>query len=208
MVRKMLAKALSTRSKALGSKAVREAFARGDAAKSAGEPSEEEKAQAAQEDELIDSYVTAMEGDLNPVDTAIRIEIALYQEIIHTSGGYCGSENHKKKLKMFVSNLNDVKNPKLVVKVLTGKITPEEFAKYGPNDMKSDDLKKLAKEAHELACFNNFMAFSKGAISKDIQCGKCGAKETEYTQRQTRSADEPMTTFCTCTKCGARWRFC
>lgn len=38
-----------------------------------------------------------------------------------------------------------------------------------------------------------------------IQCGKCGGRATWYL-KQTRSADEPMTQFCTCTKCGAEWR--
>lgn len=38
-------------------------------------------------------------------------------------------------------------------------------------------------------------------------CNKCKKKQVEYYQLQTRSADEPMTTFCTCTFCGARWKF-
>lgn len=29
-----------------------------------------------------------------------------------------------------------------------------------------------------------------------MQCGKCGQKKVSYSQAQTRSADEPMTTFC------------
>lgn len=39
-------------------------------------------------------------------------------------------------------------------------------------------------------------------------CRKCGSNRTQYYQLQTRSADEPMTTFVSCTKCGARWKFC
>lgn len=29
-----------------------------------------------------------------------------------------------------------------------------------------------------------------------------------FVQVQTRSADEPMTTFCYCNECGKRWKFC
>jgi len=39
-----------------------------------------------------------------------------------------------------------------------------------------------------------------------LQCGKCKSKKTEYYQLQTRSADEPMTTYATCKKCGNRWK--
>lgn len=38
-------------------------------------------------------------------------------------------------------------------------------------------------------------------------CGKCKSKKTTYRQAQTRSADEPMTTFVTCLDCDNRWKF-
>jgi len=37
-------------------------------------------------------------------------------------------------------------------------------------------------------------------------CPKCKSDKTTYYQLQTRSADEPMTTFHTCIKCGKRWK--
>jgi transcription elongation factor S-II len=40
-----------------------------------------------------------------------------------------------------------------------------------------------------------------------FKCGKCKSKKTTYTQAQTRSADEPMTTFVTCLNCNHRWKF-
>ena len=44
-------------------------------------------------------------------------------------------------------------------------------------------------------------------VEKGIhKCGKCKSDETWYYQLQTRSADEPMTTFITCTKCGKKWK--
>ena len=41
-----------------------------------------------------------------------------------------------------------------------------------------------------------------------LQCGKCKKKNCTYNQIQTRSADEPMTTFVLCNECGNRWKFC
>ena len=43
--------------------------------------------------------------------------------------------------------------------------------------------------------------------STDIfRCKKCKNNKCTYYQLQTRSADEPMTTFVTCINCGNRWR--
>jgi DNA-directed RNA polymerase subunit M/transcription elongation factor TFIIS len=39
-----------------------------------------------------------------------------------------------------------------------------------------------------------------------IQCRKCKSSEVDTDQKQTRSADEPMTIFCQCRKCGTRFR--
>jgi transcription elongation factor S-II len=40
-----------------------------------------------------------------------------------------------------------------------------------------------------------------------FKCGKCKKSNTTYFQLQTRSADEPMTTFVTCLECNNRWKF-
>ena len=68
-----------------------------------------------------------------------------------------------------------------------------------------------------------FFAFSKKSLSSreqhmeaerpfadyhhSMQCGKCKQYKVSYTQAQTRSADEPLTTFCECMSCGKRWKF-
>lgn len=41
-----------------------------------------------------------------------------------------------------------------------------------------------------------------------LQCGKCKSFKTEYTEIQTRSADESSTKLCYCWSCGRRWKFC
>jgi DNA-directed RNA polymerase subunit M/transcription elongation factor TFIIS len=39
-----------------------------------------------------------------------------------------------------------------------------------------------------------------------LRCRACGATDIAWRQVQTRSADEPMTVFCSCMRCKARWR--
>lgn len=48
-------------------------------------------------------------------------------------------------------------------------------------------------------------------VSKDhiglFKCRKCKSRRTTYYQLQTRSADEPMSTYATCLNCSNRWKF-
>jgi DNA-directed RNA polymerase subunit M/transcription elongation factor TFIIS len=39
-----------------------------------------------------------------------------------------------------------------------------------------------------------------------FRCGRCKSRKTVYHQLQVRAADEPMTTFITCTECHLRWK--
>ena len=44
------------------------------------------------------------------------------------------------------------------------------------------------------------------AATDTFRCRNCKSNECTYYQLQTRSADEPMTTFVTCINCGNKWR--
>jgi transcription elongation factor S-II len=44
------------------------------------------------------------------------------------------------------------------------------------------------------------------AATDTFKCRKCHNNKCTYYQLQTRSADEPMTTFVTCLECGNRWK--
>ena len=44
------------------------------------------------------------------------------------------------------------------------------------------------------------------AATDTFKCRKCYSNKCTYYQMQTRSADEPMTTFVTCINCGNRWK--
>lgn len=39
------------------------------------------------------------------------------------------------------------------------------------------------------------------------QCNKCNSKRVISYSVQTRSSDEPSTTFCSCVKCGTQWSY-
>lgn len=45
------------------------------------------------------------------------------------------------------------------------------------------------------------------ATTDQFKCFKCEQRKCTYFQLQTRSADEPMTTFVTCLSCDSHWKF-
>ncbi len=63
------------------------------------------------------------------------------------------------------------------------------------------EIKRLYSK--EIEVFKQQVAEEDGMF----MCGKCKSKKTTYYQMQTRSADEPMTTFVTCTNCNNNWKF-
>lgn len=76
-------------------------------------------------------------------------------------------------------------------------MTPDEIWPGGPWDLKRKEI--LAKE---LSKIGQEETPSDGLFT----CAKCKSKKTTYYQLQTRSADEPMTTFVTCLNCNKRWK--
>lgn len=80
-------------------------------------------------------------------------------------------------------------------------MTPDQLWPNGPYGKGLES--KRVHDAH-LEAIN---AEEKESYIGMFKCGKCKSMKTTYYQMQTRSADEPMTTFVTCTACNNRWRF-
>lgn len=93
------------------------------------------------------------------------------------------------------------------MRVLSGEIQPSQFVKMTTEELKSPE--RVAQDAalQKENLHDAMVAQEEKSISSSLQCGKCKEKKVSYTQAQTRSADEPMTTFCTCTVCGHKWKF-
>uniref|UniRef100_A0A2D4H0R1 Transcription elongation factor n=1 Tax=Micrurus corallinus TaxID=54390 RepID=A0A2D4H0R1_MICCO len=131
-----------------------------------------------------------------------QIEEAIFQELKNTDMKY------KNRVRSRIANLKDTKNPNLRKNVLCGNISPDRFAKMSAEEMASDELKEMRKNLTKEAIREHQMAKTGGTQTDLFTCGKCKKKNCTYTQVQTRSADEPMTTFVVCNECGNRWKFC
>ncbi|KAF2707496.1 transcription elongation factor-like protein s-ii [Pleomassaria siparia CBS 279.74] len=117
------------------------------------------------------------------------------------------SEAYRAKMRSLFQNLKNKSNPRLRKRILSGEIPPKTFVTMSHEDMKSEERKAADAELQKQNMNDAMVAVIDKAISKEFTCGKCKKKMVSYSQAQTRSADEPMTTFCECMNCGNRWKF-
>ena len=105
------------------------------------------------------------------------------------------------------SKVHNLKENRQLARDLYGRATSAQyFVNMSSVDMKSEAVRSLDEEAAKEGLLSAQMAKAT-AVSGIFQCAKCKEKKCTYYQLQTRSCDEPMTTFVTCTVCGNRWRF-
>ncbi|XP_045868394.1 transcription elongation factor A protein 3 isoform X1 [Meles meles] len=133
---------------------------------------------------------------------ASEIEDHIYQELKSTDMKY------RNRVRSRISNLKDPRNPSLRRNVLSGAISAGLIAKMTAEEMASDELRELRNAMTQEAIREHQMAKTGGTTTDLFQCSKCKKKNCTYNQVQTRSADEPMTTFVLCNECGNRWKFC
>ena len=103
-------------------------------------------------------------------------------------------------------NLRHPNNPTLSNKVLDGALDPRQLCTMAPYEMYPElwepVFERIAAKQLRKQLTHDLETMPDGAL----QCKKCKSRKTTYTQLQTRSADEPMTTFALCVACGRRWK--
>lgn len=91
------------------------------------------------------------------------------------------------------------------VRTLAETMTPEEFVNTTEVDRHPERWVTRLKDVAEK---DKALYSRKTTASAQMYCSGCKRKTNcDYYQMQTRSADEPMTTFVTCLECDKRWKF-
>ena len=85
----------------------------------------------------------------------------------------------------------------LIEALKENKIDPNKIALLKPDELNPNKYEKILKkkETEEFKKSNQ-------ATSSNYKCPKCKEKKVSITQKQTRAADEPATTFIECKSCG------
>lgn len=111
---------------------------------------------------------------------------------------------YRHKAMEIIRLLND---PKCSLKnmLITGQIQARDVGRMGPAELFPggpwDATQQQIRIGEEIR-----RAAAEKVPEGLFQCRKCKSKKTRYYQMQTRSADEPMTTFVTCLQCSTRWK--
>lgn len=115
---------------------------------------------------------------------------------------------YKHKALSIKFNLSQKSNYEMIEKIKKGDVDfkrivfmePEEIWPNGPVAIRKKQIK--IDEERKYMSQNEIENFPDGLFT----CGKCKKKKTTYYQLQTRSADEPMTTYVTCILCNKNWK--
>ncbi|CAD6500062.1 BgTH12-04167 [Blumeria graminis f. sp. triticale] len=136
------------------------------------------------------------------ISRAVEVEKAAFDIF----GG--DTPEYRAKLRSLFQNLKAVSNRELGQRVLSGEINPTKFVNMSHDELKSSKRRQEDEKINKENMKKAQVPMAEKSISDALKCGKCGQKKVSYSQAQTRSADEPMTTFCECTVCGNRWKVC
>jgi transcription elongation factor S-II len=97
-----------------------------------------------------------------------------------------------------------IKNDYLLEKIKEGKIEPYDISFMQPYELFPDRWKTILDKKQKR---DELKYEKRSEIATNLyRCGNCGKRECTFYQLQTRSSDEPMTTFVTCLNCDKRWK--
>ena len=108
------------------------------------------------------------------------------------------------KFNFIIQNINnEIKNNYLLDQILNNNdFDLNNIAFLSANEIFPDNWKKIIDR------INLIEEKKKNIATTDIYtCRKCKQSRCTVHQKQTRSADEPMTTFVNCMVCGYAWKF-
>lgn len=132
---------------------------------------------------------------------AVEVEAAAFSEFNGET------EKYRTRARALFSSLRRKDNAKLRRRVLRGEVPASQFVVMTDKELASEEQRAKDEELQKENMKKAQVPMAEKSISDQLKCGKCGQKKVSYSQAQTRSADEPMTTFCECTVCGNRWKF-
>jgi len=149
--------------------------------------------------------------------TLSNIERSVYNNAIVRSGerGIIRKWTNKKfvdiyvdRLRLIVANLGMPHGAKLIESLENNTLSYELYSMMSAQEMHLERWKDLIamKVSRENSKYTTLKGNTDIFVCRNCKANKRQSRNCSYYQLQTRSADEPMTTFVTCLECGSRWK--
>ena len=153
---------------------------------------------------------TILSDLLMDIDIAIGIELSIFEYALI----YCQNNKYHKnfikpiyddKFNFILTNIKNtpgINNYAFKQKLIENKINPSFVGFLSPAQIYPEKWNHVVKKKEYIEQRENNIAYSVA-----YKCFKCGESKSKITQSQTRSADEPMTTFVVCLVCHNTFKF-
>ena len=169
-------------------------------------------------DKIVEKFSKLLKQNKIPshINVAKNIEKGIYNSIIKYSDkkGIIKRWDNKFFTKLYISkamsiysNLDKnsyIGNTRFIDRLRCNEFKAYKIAEMEPLQVFPEHWKEIQDEKHKRDKY--LYEINKDLATDMFTCGRCKKKECTYFQLQTRSADEPMTTFVTCLNCGKRWK--
>lgn len=152
-------------------------------------------------DKLTNTFNTlGIEGNPIVLESSILNYSTIYIDLNSINKTYL-EPTYKTKTNEILRCLNS-ENDYLINAIKSGEIELEDLPYIRPEIMYKKQWDKIVTRLEYIEFKKNNMA-----TTDTYECRKCKQSKCHVWQQQTRSADEPMTTFVTCVVCGNHWKF-
>lgn len=150
--------------------------------------------------------VLATENNREQAKLPIHRTVEEIEEELFSSCDNETGREYQERFRSLYRNLKDSKNAALRNAVLSRAIVPKDFVVMTPHQLANPELKEEREQLRKESIRESKKSMDTQTFSEEFQCRKCRLRKCSFFQMQTRSADEPMTTFVTCHNCGSRWK--
>lgn len=149
-------------------------------------------------------------------DRARRLERAIYNHVISTSRQDKTPQTWKhpifksrylQKVLSTIFNATNKKNPALCDRIQDGSVSFEWLVSARPTALFPELWEPIYHQVAMKQLKKQLTENPEDVPDGIEQCRKCKSKKVVYTQLQTRSADEPMTSYFRCVSCQHSWKY-